>query len=185
MLAPYGDVDPETLYESFLLQARALVSAGVDLICVETMTDLHEAKLAVRAAKAASGALPVAATMTFDLTRRGFFTVMGVDIAAAAGGLAEAGADIVGSNCGNGIENMVAIASLFSQQTRLPLLIQSNAGLPVITGERIVYQETPEIMTARVPELIAAGVAIIGGCCGTTPAHIRAFREMVERSRRG
>jgi 5-methyltetrahydrofolate--homocysteine methyltransferase len=180
LLRPYGDTEPDELYASFLRQTEALVAAGVDLICVETMTDLAEAVLAIRAAKSASGAIPVAATMTFDRTPRGFFTVMGVDIARAAAGLAEAGADIVGSNCGNGIDNMVAIARGFGECTRLPLLIQSNAGLPERAGERLVYKETPLIMAARVPELIAAGVAIIGGCCGTTPAHIRAIRAAVD-----
>jgi 5-methyltetrahydrofolate--homocysteine methyltransferase len=185
LLKPYGDAEPGEIYASFLRQARALVAAGVDLICVETMTDLAEAVLAIRAAKCAAGAIPVAATMTFDRTPRGFFTVMGVDVPRAAAGLAEAGADIVGSNCGNGIENMVAIARGFGERTRLPILIQSNAGLPEREGDRVVYKETPPIMAARVPELIRAGVAIIGGCCGTTPAHIRAIREAVDRALAG
>lgn len=180
ILKPYGDADPGEIEESFLRQARWLVAEGVDLICVETMTDLEEARLAVRAAKCAGGgALPVAATMTFDRTRRGFYTIMGVDVPAAAAGLAAAGADIVGSNCGHGVEEMVAIAGEFATCTRLPLLIQPNAGLPETRDGRLLYGETPETMAARVPALIASGVAIIGGCCGTTPAHIRAIRAAV------
>jgi len=185
LLKPYGDADPDEIYAGFLRQTGALVAAGVDAIYVETMTDLAEARLAVRAAKAASGAIPVAATMTFDRTRRGFYTVMGVDIPAAAAGLAEVGADLVGANCGNGIEDMVLIARAFAACAERPLLIQSNAGLPETVGGRLLYKETPEFMAARVPELIAAGAAVIGGCCGTTPAHIRALRQAVDRTMSG
>jgi 5-methyltetrahydrofolate--homocysteine methyltransferase len=85
----------------------------------------------------------------------------------------------VGSNCGNGIDNMVEIAAAFRKATPLPILVQSNAGLPEMKGGKAVYSETPEIMAAKVPALIAAGANIIGGCCGTTPAHIRAIRAKV------
>ena len=94
-------------------------------------------------------------------------------------GLEAAGADVVGSNCGNGIEDMVEIAREFRAPHRLPLLIQSNAGLPESRDGRLVYNQTPETMAARVPELLDLGVAIVGGCCGTTPEHIRAIRRAV------
>ena len=123
ILRPYGDADPDELYEGFLRQAHALIEAGVDLICVETMTDLTEATLAVRAAKAVEAAIPVAAVMTFDPTPRGFYTVMGVNIEQAAAGLGDAGADLVGSNCGNGSENMLTIAAEFRRCTDLPLIV--------------------------------------------------------------
>jgi 5-methyltetrahydrofolate--homocysteine methyltransferase len=179
-LKPYGDTDPAQVGAAFERQLAALLEAGVDLIVVETMTDLTEARLAVEAAKRLAPETPVAATMTFDATPRGFFTIMGTTVAEAAAGLAEAGAEILGSNCGNGIEAMVAIAREFRAATDRPLLIQANAGLPLMEGGRLVYPETPEFMAAQVPALVAAGVGIIGGCCGTTPEHIRAFRTCVD-----
>jgi 5-methyltetrahydrofolate--homocysteine methyltransferase len=163
---------------------EALAAAGVDAVCVETMTDLAEAQLAVRAAKAALPEVPVLATMTFDPTPRGYFTIMGVSVAKAAAGLAEAGADAIGSNCGNGIEHMVALAREFRAASRLPLVIQANAGLPKSVGGRTVYDETPAFLAGKARELLAIGVSVIGGCCGTTPEHIRALRAMVDDVRR-
>lgn len=180
LLEPYGDANPDEVYESFKIQARALVSAGVDVIFVETMMDLNEATLAVNAIKAVSLDTPVVAAMTFDETPGGFCTIMGVSAEDAASGLAAAGADVVGSNCGNGIENMVKIAGEFRANTDLPLIIQSNAGLPETVDGELVYRETPEFMAARVKDLLDAGVSIIGGCCGTTPEHIRAIRAAVD-----
>ncbi len=112
ILKPYGDTEPDDLYRSFERQIKALISAGVDIVTVETMTDLQEAALAIKAAKTVSPKIPVTATMTFDETPRGFYTIMGIDIKSAAAGLQEAGADIIGSNCGNGIENMIAQIAL-------------------------------------------------------------------------
>lgn len=180
ILKPYGDADPEELYDSFHKQIQALVSAGADCVCVETMVDVKEATLAVRAAKEVSSGTPVMATMTFDATSKGFYTIMGVDIKQAASGLEEAGADVVGSNCGNGIENMIKIAREFRECTGLPLIIQSNAGIPETKNGVTVYRETPAFMADRATELIAAGVSIIGGCCGTTPEHTAAIRRMVD-----
>jgi 5-methyltetrahydrofolate--homocysteine methyltransferase len=182
VLKPYGDVDPADVAASYQAQARALAEAGVDLFCIETMTDVNEAALAVRAARAVAPAVPIVATMTFDRTPRGFFTVMGVSIARAARELVQAGADIVGSNCGNGIETMVEIARAFRTETPWPLAIQSNAGLPERRGAELVYAEGPEFTAARAAELLAIGVSIVGGCCGTTPAHIRAIRAVVRRA---
>jgi 5-methyltetrahydrofolate--homocysteine methyltransferase len=182
LLKPYGDADPEDLYAGYLRQLGSLVTAGTDAVFVETMTDLAEATLAVRAAKEVSPAIPVVATMTFDATPRGFFTVMGVSVEQAARGLREAGADAIGSNCGNGIDKMVEIAAAFRGCSEMPLVIQSNAGLPVADGGSIVYPETPEFMAGRSTDLLAAGVSIIGGCCGTTPAHTKALRAVIDAS---
>ena len=181
LLKPYGDTEPEDVYSSFERQLKTLIHSGVDIICIETMTDLTEATLAIKAAKTVSPSTPVMATMTFDPTPRGFYTIMGINIEQAAKGLETAGADIIGSNCGNGIENMIKIAIEFRQKSRLPLIIQSNAGLPVIKRNTTVYPETPEFMAEKAKELVSIGVSIIGGCCGTTPEHIRALCEMVDR----
>ena len=120
LLQPYGDTELEAVYAGFERQMRALITAGVDVICVETMTDINEAVLAVRAAKEASSETPVMATMTFDPTPRGFFTVMGVSIEQAVEELTQVGADIIGSNCGNGMEKMIAIAEEFRKKSKLP-----------------------------------------------------------------
>lgn len=181
---PYGDVSRDELYASFRRQVGALVAAGADCICVETMTDLTEATLAVRAAKDVAGSIPVLATMTFDPTPRGYFTIIGVTVSAAAAGLEQAGADVVGSNCGNGVEHMIAIAREFRAASRLPVVIQPNAGLPRTVGGRTVYDETPEFLADKARELVSLGVSIIGGCCGTTPDHIRALRAMVDAAHR-
>lgn len=183
ILQPYGEADPEAVARSFERQLRALAEAGADLFCVETMTDIREAVIAVRAAKSAAPAIPVIATMTFNATPRGFRTMMGTTVEECARELASAGADVVGSNCGNGIERMTAIAEEFHKSTPLPLLIQSNAGLPVEREGKLVYPETPAMFGAKVEALVAAGARIIGGCCGTTPDHVRAIRAAVNNRR--
>jgi len=179
LLRPFGDTEPARMAAAFEQQATALAGAGVDLFSVETMTDLNEAMLAVTAIRAVAPGVPILATMTFEKTRRGFFTVMGVSIPAAARGLQAAGADIVGSNCGFGIDTMIEIAREFKQHAGVPIAIQANAGLPIISNGATVYPETPDEVAARAPELLAAGVQIIGGCCGTTPVHIRALRAVI------
>jgi methionine synthase I (cobalamin-dependent) len=127
--------------------------------------------------------VPLVATMTFDATPRGFFTVMGVDVATAAAGLAAAGADVVGANCGQGSEVMVEVARAFAACAERPFAIQPNAGLPRIVEGRAVYTETPDFMAAQAERILEAGAAIIGGCCGTTPEHVRALRAVIERRR--
>lgn len=179
VLKPYGDADPVEIGAGYERQARALAEAGADLFCIETMTDLAEALLAVRAARIVAPSVPIIATMTFERTRRGFFTVMGTSIEQAVRGLADAGAHILGSNCGNGSDEMVAIAREFRALTSLPIAIQPNAGLPEHRDGVLVYSESPEFMAARARDLVDAGVSIIGGCCGTTPAHIQALRALV------
>lgn len=184
ILAPYGDADPENVSAAFHRQIGALIEAGADAICIETMIDLNEARLAVAAARSLSDDIPIIATMTFDATPRGFFTVMGTSVEQACTELVAAGADVVGSNCGNGVERMVEIARDFARHASVAIAIQSNAGLPENRNGVLVYPETPEFMAARVGELIDLGVRIIGGCCGTTPDHIRAIRAAVD-ARRG
>jgi 5-methyltetrahydrofolate--homocysteine methyltransferase len=182
LLKPYGDADPAEIGAGFERQLSALAAAGADLVCIETMTDLAEAMLAVRAACQVAPGLPVMATMTFERTRRGFFTVMGVSIEQAVAGLGEAGADILGSNCGNGSDVMVEIAREFRARTGQPVAIQPNAGLPEARGGTAVFPEDPAFMAARARLLLEAGVGIIGGCCGTTPDHVAALRAVVEQA---
>jgi 5-methyltetrahydrofolate--homocysteine methyltransferase len=182
LLAPLGPLSAEEAAEGFRRQAEALAEGGADALCVETMTDLEEAVVAVRAA-AATG-LPVLATMTFEATPRGFYTIMGVSVAAAARALAAAGACALGANCGFGPEAMVPILAAFARETPLPLVAQPNAGLPETAGDQLRWPATPDAMAAWVPALVGAGGRILGGCCGTTPAHVRALAEAVRRHAR-
>lgn len=183
LLKPYGDTEPEEISDAFVRQIGAVIEAGADIVCVETMIDLTEGQLAVRAARSISSDIPIIATMTFDATPRGYFTTMGVTVERACRELVEAGADIVGSNCGNGIDAMIDIAREFTAHASVPVIIQSNAGVPENRAGTVVYPESPEFMAERVPRLIDLGVAIIGGCCGTGPDHIRALRAAIDRHR--
>ncbi len=130
ILKPFGDVDPAEVLDGYRAQMDTLISAGADLLCIETMIDLREAVLAVEAARSISSEIPVMTTMTFDKIPKGFFTIWGAGIEESVKALQDAGADVVGSNCGNGIEIMVEIARAFREATQFPLLIQSNAGQP-------------------------------------------------------
>ena len=179
-LEPLGDAEPEQIFDGFAAQIHVLVAAGADIICIETMMDIAEAVLAVKAARSVSAEIPVIATMTFNKTQHGFFTLMRNSVKDAAEALKDAGADIVGSNCGNGMEDMVDIAREFRRCTKLPIIIQGNAGLPTEGENGLVYPDTPEYTADKAAEMLASGVQIIGGCCGTTPEHIRAIRSMVD-----
>jgi 5-methyltetrahydrofolate--homocysteine methyltransferase len=185
LLKPLGDLEPDAAHESFERQIRALVAAGVDVLCIETMTDLAEATLAIRAARAVTRNVPVIATMTFEVGLSGASpaTVMGVGVERASVALVEAGADVVGANCGRGVAEMAAVARAFSACSPVPISLRPNAGLPRHEGGRMVYSETPEQFAAAAAELLQAGVWILGGCCGTTPAHIRAVAEVVRATR--
>jgi 5-methyltetrahydrofolate--homocysteine methyltransferase len=180
-LQPLGDTSEQELCQAFQQQVQGLVAGGVDALCIETMTDLNEAKTALRAAKENSS-LPVIVTLTLDKVGDGKYrTMMGVSPEDIARELPAAGADIIGSNCGNGIENMVEICSQLRQQTDCFIMIQSNAGLPVLENGQTVFKATPKDMAQHVESLISAGANIIGGCCGTTPAHIAAFRQIIDK----
>ncbi len=170
-----GDVTSACLYEAFREQAVALAEGGADAFCIETMSSLAEAIQAIRAVKE-NTRLPVICTFTFESGVKGFRTMMGVKPDRAAREAVTAGADIVGANCGNGIDKMIEIArQMGAAALGVPILIQSNAGVPVVEGGITVFRETPEHMASRIKDLVEAGAQIIGGCCGTTPNHIGAM----------
>ena len=179
-LEPLGPVSESEMYDAFTEQVKALEAGGADGVVVETMTAVEEAALAVRAVRE-NTSLVVMATMVFDKGPRGFFTMMGVTPERAVHSMQDAGAHVVGSNCGNGIDNMVDIARRMRAETDGFLLIHSNAGIPAMRGGQIIYPETPEYMAERFRELADLGVNIIGGCCGTGPEHIRALAAAVGR----
>ena len=177
-----GDVTEEELYNGFKEQAVALEKGGADAICIETMSALDEATLAVKAAKENTDC-EVIVTFTFEQTVNGDYrTMMGVSPEQAAEEMIEAGADIIGTNCGNGIERMIDIVkALRAAAPDTPILVHANAGLPKSIDGVDVFPESPAEMAGKIPALIAAGANIVGGCCGTTPEHIKAMKEVVEK----
>ena len=152
---------------------------------IETMSDVAEAALATAAAHATG--LPVVACMTFDSGAKRDRTMMGATPEQAAEQLAAAGADVIGTNCGHGIADMVAICRRLHAATDRPIWAKANAGLPEMVDGRTVYRQTPAEFAAYVPQLIEAGASFIGGCCGTTPEFIKAVAEerRVDTKRQG
>ena len=167
----------DDLFEAFSVQADALAAGGVDGLVVETMTEMAEAVVAVKAAKRTG--LLVTACMTYDSGQDKTNTLMGVTPEEAVEGLADAGADMLGCNCGIGIENYIRVAAKLRAVTDKPIWVKANAGLPEIDGSKVVYQMTPAEFAEKVTELIDAGANIVGGCCGTSPAFIEAIRKRV------
>lgn len=178
-LEPLGNVSESEMYDALAEQITGLAEGGADAIMIETQLGLEEASIAVRVAKE-NTKLVVMSTMVFDLGPRGFFTMFGVTPEQAVAGLQEAGADVVGSNCGNGIDRMIEIAQRMRAVTDGYLVIQSNAGIPAIKGGEILYPESPEYMAERYRKLAELPINILGGCCGTAPEHIRALAEAVK-----
>ena len=180
-LPPYGTDDPETVRQAFGEQARALAEAGVDGILVETMMSLREACLAVSAAREACD-LPVLCSMTFkkpfDAESDDFRTFWGDNIATLVAQLTDAGADALKANCGELVEEMPRLAAGMKAATPMPLIFQVNAGRPCLdTNYSTVYQLEPSAFADIGKTLVEAGASIVGGCCGTTPEHIRALRD--------
>jgi len=168
-----GTVTEEELREAFGEQALALAAAGADALVVETMTDVDEARIAVTAAKATG--LPVVACMVFDSGVDHDRTMMGVRPEEAAAQLAAAGADVIGANCGQGIEGYVPICRRLAQATDRPIWIKANAGLPELVDGEVVYTTTPDRFASFARAVADAGASFLGGCCGTTPDFIRAL----------
>lgn len=180
-----GDISDTEMYEAFGRQAEALERGGADAALIETMTALDEACLAIKAVKE-NTKLAAICTFTFDRAAGGEYrSMMGVAPAEMAGACVEAGADMIGSNCGNGFERMPEIVKqLAAAAPDAPIVIHANAGSPVRRGDTDVFPDTPEISASYVPAILEAGARIIGGCCGTTPAHIAAIAAVI-RARRG
>lgn len=167
-----GETTAAELTDAFTEQAQALAEGGADALVVETMSDLEEAKLALAAAKTTG--LPVVVCMVFDSGRDQDRTLMGATPEQVARELTAAEADIIGANCGVGIERYVPVCRRLKAATDRPIWIKPNAGLPAVENGRVVYRTTPEEFARHVPELVAAGASFIGGCCGTNPDFIHA-----------
>jgi methionine synthase I (cobalamin-dependent) len=167
-----GDVTEAELLAAFSEQAAALASGGAQGLVVETMQDLDEARIAIAAAKATG--LPVVANMVFDSGKDKDRTMMGTTPEQAAAALVEAGADVIGANCGQGIAGFVKIcARLKLAAGGHPIWIKANAGLPQMEDGKAIYAMTAAEFAGYVPAVLAAGANFIGGCCGTTPEFIR------------
>ena len=168
-----GEITPAEIQSAFEEQATALAQGGADGIVVETMADLEEAKLAVVVAKATG--LPVVACMVFDSGKNLDRTMMGITPEQAAQELSEAGADVIGANCGQGISRFLPICQRLRVATDRPIWIKPNAGLPQLENGHAVYAGTPADFADQTTGLIAAGAKFIGGCCGTSPEFISAI----------
>lgn len=176
LMEPFGDLTFDEAYESFREMVTIGVEAGADLILIETMSDLLEAKAALLAAKEHTD-LPVFVTMTFGEDGR---TFLGTDPAAAAVTLTSLGADVIGVNCSLGPDKLVPVVDALIASTHLPIMVQPNAGLPRMVDGKTVFDVDAEEFGYWANRFLDAGVAILGGCCGTTPAHIAAIRSLVD-----
>lgn len=176
-----GDVTEDELYDAFKVQCMGLEAGGADAIVIETMSDLDEARIAIKAARE-NTECEVICTMTFNQTPDGsFFTMMGVSPAQMVSEMLAAGATIIGSNCGNGIRQMIGIVKeIRSVNKDVPVFIQANAGAPIYHDGKTVFPESPVEMGEFIGALIDAGVNMVGGCCGTTPEHIRVISDIVK-----
>ena len=183
MLKPYGPLSEEEAQAAFLEQAAILAEGGVDGLIVETMIDLREALCAVRGAGEATE-LPIIATISFSTVAKGGRTIMGNAARECAQALAEAGACAVGANCGSLDPFEVAeIIAGMREVTSLPLVAQPNAGKPRFVDKQTVFDMSPADFAAGLRECLQAGATLLGGCCGTSPAHISAMVELLGEDR--
>jgi 5-methyltetrahydrofolate--homocysteine methyltransferase len=185
LMEPYGEIARERVEHAFREQARALVEGGVDAIIIETQTSLDELEVAIAAAKEA-GAPAVIGSVAYDrmLDEADVRTMMGVSPEQAAELMVARGVDVAALNCGTGVDMAMAaeVVRRYRSACGLPVMAQPNAGQPVLEDMKVVYRESPEQMAAGLPALLAAGARIVGGCCGSTPEHIRRLRQELARA---
>ncbi|MBN1500191.1 MAG: homocysteine S-methyltransferase family protein [Spirochaetes bacterium] len=178
LMEPMGEYTYDQVYGSFREQAVGLMEGGVDLIVIETMSDLQEAKTAINAVKQNTG-LPVICNMTFDKNGK---TLSGTGLVAALSALKQHGADIVGTNCGLGPDEIYELLERHASEIldlEIPLAVWANAGLPEIKDGKTVYSQTPDHFAETNLKLAKLGINVIGGCCGTNPDHIRALKSVL------
>jgi 5-methyltetrahydrofolate--homocysteine methyltransferase len=181
-LPPLGAIDPAELLAEFTRQARALLDGGADGIIIETMSAIEELAIAIRAARSAAAPF-VIASMAFDRLPNGRIrTMMGVSPEKAAETAVTEGADIVGANCGTSMTtgDFARVVEAFRHVTDRPVIVQANAGTPELVDGRAVYRLEPDALAEGMREVVAAGANIVGGCCGTTPAHIAALARLLK-----
>jgi 5-methyltetrahydrofolate--homocysteine methyltransferase len=183
MLEPLGEAQPDDVIMAFCEQTAALLEGGADAILIETMSDPVEAALAVAAAKSVRAEF-IIATYSFQQSASGYRTMMGNTIAECVAAAIDAGADVVGANCGTEL-SLVAYeqltAELVAAAGTTPVIVQPNAGSPKLIGGKIHYATTPAAFAAAASRFAAAGARVVGGCCGSTPAHIAAMAALLKR----
>jgi len=181
-LQPLGNLKPEELKEAFAAQVQVLLAGGVDGFIIETMTALDEITIAIEAVKSVCD-LPIFVSLAYDPMADGFRTMMGVDPAVAVVQITALGVDAVGFNCGGlNMEQYVELAMVYALEVKgqVALLAEPNAGLPELVDDKAVYRVSPAEFAAVAEKIYSAGVNIIGGCCGTTPAHIEAMAKKLK-----
>jgi 5-methyltetrahydrofolate--homocysteine methyltransferase len=177
-LAPVGRLTYGQAVEIFAEQAAALAEAGVDVLYIETMSDLNEVRAAIEGAQQTGSGIPIFATLSFDHHGR---TNMGVRPGQAAEALQSLGIDAFGANCGATLEMTEgAVAKMHEVAPQVPLVVKPNAGKPHMMGREVVYDATPEDMAEYACRFVSLGAQVVGGCCGSTPAHIAAIAEVVK-----
>jgi len=177
LLKPFGEISFDEAAEIFMEQAKAMEDAGADCVSVETISDLQEMRAAVTGIKSTTK-LPVISSLTYD---ENGLTVFGTPPEAAVVVLEALGVDVISANCSTGPEGVLKISNKLLASSRKPIMVMPNAGMPVIENDKAVYKMTPKKFTEYALKFYEQGVSIIGGCCGTTPAHIRLF--VSERNR--
>jgi len=186
-LEPLGTLKPDQVREAFVEQVKGLREGGVDGLIIETMTAMEEMEVAIAAAQSAGGGLPVLASMSFDKGGAGFRTMMGVDAAMAVAKMITLGVDAVGFNCGTATLNeYVELAKLYviaakAAKGKVQIFAEPNAGKPELVDGQAVYKVTPKEFAAACREILEAGIHILGGCCGSTPDHMRALAQTLKR----
>ncbi len=179
-----NEVRYEELYDAFKEQAIALEEGGADVIIIETMSDIEEAKCAIKAA-IENTKCEVACTMTFEKAdENNFYTMMGISPEYMVEELSNSGITFIGANCGNGSYEMIEIVKkIHNTNSEIPIIVHANAGIPQFIDGKTVFPETPEMMAKNIERIIEAGASIVGGCCGTTPAHISKIVEVLNKYR--
>lgn len=181
LLEPYGTYKEQQFYDVFKEQAEILAEAGADGFIIETVFDLREALCALQACKD-NFSLPVIVSIAFATETKGARTMMGNAASESAKQLTDAGADVIGANCGDlDPAQMAVVVSLLKKETNVPILAQPNAGRPKLVGDKTVFDMEPESFAVGINKCLQAGAQIVGGCCGTTPAHIRAVANLLNR----
>ena len=178
MMQPFGSMSEEQSLAIYTEQAQVLVSAGVDLLVIETQFDLSEAQAAVKAVRYVSGDIALVCSFSYD---RGVRTMMGVKPGQMAETFNPLAVDALGINCGKSLEDNLSVLKTLKENTQKPIWFKPNAGLPTSNADGTTsYDVTPEIMDNHVPEWIAAGARLMGGCCGTSPEHLTAIAKTVK-----
>jgi 5-methyltetrahydrofolate--homocysteine methyltransferase len=183
LLEPYGTYKEQQFYDAFKEQAEILAEAGVDGFIIETLFDLREALCALRACKG-NLPLPVIVSIAFKTETKGGRTIMGDSACDCAKRLTDAGADVVGANCGDlDPAQMSAVVSLLKKETNVPIISQPNAGKPKLVEDKTVFDMEPDTFALGIDKCLQAGARFVGGCCGTTPEHIRAAATLLNRKK--